>query len=180
MKPRTWHRSPRRCAPDIPRCARSPSPANRSSSYRCRRDPHSRSRAAVRRGKPTGAAAGRNVTAASRRAACPPDRRSQVRIWSLPAPRGDFMSDRFAGQKALFINCSIKHDKSQSHTQKLLDKAAGVMTAEGVDVEKLYALEHTIAVGMIKDGAEEGLADDWPAIQAKILAADIFVLGTPI
>ena len=56
----------------------------------------------------------------------------------------------------------------------------GVMTAEGVDVEQLYALEHTIAVGMIKDGAEEGLADDWPAIQAKILAADIFVLGTPI
>ena len=90
------------------------------------------------------------------------------------------MSDRFAGQQALFINCSIKHDKSQSHTQLLMNKAAAVMSAEGVEVEQLYALEHTIATGMIKDGADEGLPDDWPSIQAKILAADILVLGTPI
>jgi multimeric flavodoxin WrbA len=90
------------------------------------------------------------------------------------------MSDRFAGQTALFVNCSIKHDKTQSHTQLLLDKAAAVMTAEGVDVEQLYALDHTIAFGMIKDGAEEGRADEWPTIQAKIMAADILVLGTPI
>jgi hypothetical protein len=90
------------------------------------------------------------------------------------------MSDRFAGQKALFINCSIKHDKSQSHTQLLLDKAAAVMAAEGVEVEQIYALEHTIAVGMIKDGSDDGLPDDWPGIQAKIMAADILVLGTPI
>jgi multimeric flavodoxin WrbA len=90
------------------------------------------------------------------------------------------MSDRFAGLKALFINCSIKHDKAQSHTQLLLDKAAAVMTAEGVEVGQIYALEHTIAFGMIKDGADEGLPDDWPTIQAKIMAADILVLGTPI
>ena len=90
------------------------------------------------------------------------------------------MSDKFAGQRALFINCSIKHDKTESHTQLLLDKAAAVMTAEGVTVEQVYALDHTIAFGMIKDGADEGLPDEWPAIQAKIMAADILVLGTPI
>lgn len=90
------------------------------------------------------------------------------------------MSDGFKDLQALFINCSIKKDKSQSHTQRLMDRVAGVMQQEGAQVEQVYALDHTIAFGMVKDGAEEGLADDWPAIQAKIMAADILVIGTPI
>jgi multimeric flavodoxin WrbA len=90
------------------------------------------------------------------------------------------MTAAFAGLKALFINCSIKSDRAQSHTQLLMDKAAAIMTAEGVEVEQIYARDHAIAFGMIKDGADEGVADEWPAIQAKILAADILVIGTPI
>jgi multimeric flavodoxin WrbA len=86
----------------------------------------------------------------------------------------------FAGLKALFINCSIKKDKTKSHTQLLIDKAVHIMTTEGVAVEQIYALDHRIAFGMIKDGAEEGLKDDWPGIQRKIMAADILVIGTPI
>jgi hypothetical protein len=34
----------------------------------------------------------------------------------------------------------------------------------------LYALDHAIAFGMIKDGAKDGSPDDWRAIQAKIMA----------
>jgi multimeric flavodoxin WrbA len=86
----------------------------------------------------------------------------------------------FSNLKALFINCSIKKDKSQSHTQKLIDKVVHIMTSEGVNVEELYALDHDIAYGMIKDGKEDGQKDDWPKIQEKIMAADILVLGTPI
>jgi multimeric flavodoxin WrbA len=81
---------------------------------------------------------------------------------------------------ALFINCSLQQNKEDSHTQKLIDKVATIMTTEGVKVEQVYAREHTIATGMIKDGAEEGLKDDWPAIQDKIMAADILVIGSPI
>lgn len=86
----------------------------------------------------------------------------------------------FNNLRALFINCSIKKDKTTSHTQRLMDRAAGVMEEQGVGVEQIYALDHTIAFGMIKDGKEEGLADDWPAIQQKIIDADILVIGTPI
>ncbi|MDB5169830.1 MAG: Flavodoxin [Candidatus Saccharibacteria bacterium] len=86
----------------------------------------------------------------------------------------------FTGLKALFINCSIKKDKSQSHTQRLMDKVAHIMTSQGVAVEQIYALDHAIAFGMIKDGADEGQKDDWPSIQKKIMAADILVIGTPI
>lgn len=90
------------------------------------------------------------------------------------------MSDKFSDLTALFINCSIKKDKSQSHTQLLMNRVAGVMEQEGAHVEQLYALDHNIAFGMIKDGSESGKPDDWPAIQEKIMSADILVLGTPI
>ena len=86
----------------------------------------------------------------------------------------------FSDLKALFINCSIKYDKSQSHTQKLMARAVAIMRNEGVNVEEIYALEYNIAFGMIKDGKEEGKPDNWPEIQKKIMDADILVMGTPI
>jgi multimeric flavodoxin WrbA len=86
----------------------------------------------------------------------------------------------FSDISAIFLNCSIKKDKTQSHTQRLMNRAAGIMEDEGVKVEQVYVLDHKVAFGMIKDGAEEGLEDEWPAIQQKIMAANILVIGTPI
>lgn len=86
----------------------------------------------------------------------------------------------FANLRAVFINCSIKKDRAKSHTQFLLDKASYIMQHEGVRVEHIYALDHAIAFGMIKDGKTEGQKDDWPKLQRKIMAADILVVGTPI
>jgi multimeric flavodoxin WrbA len=82
--------------------------------------------------------------------------------------------------KALYINCSIKKDKTKSHTQLLMNKAANIMESQGVSVEHIYALDYPIAFGMIKDGKEDGQKDDWPLIQQKIQEADILVIGTPI
>ena len=89
-------------------------------------------------------------------------------------------TETFSDLKALFINCSIKKDKTKSHTQHLIDKAASIMHSQGVQVEQIYALDHDIAFGMVKDGKEEGMPDDWPMIQRKIMNADILVIGTPI
>ncbi|HEY2004702.1 MAG TPA: NAD(P)H-dependent oxidoreductase [Candidatus Saccharimonadia bacterium] len=86
----------------------------------------------------------------------------------------------FSDLKALIINCSITHDKTKSHTQRLLNRVSGVMEKEGVEVSQLYMLEHKVAFGMIKDGREEGVEDEWPEIQRQIMAADILVIGTPI
>lgn len=82
--------------------------------------------------------------------------------------------------KAVFINCSIKKDKTKSHTQLLMNRASNIMKAQGVDVEHIYVLDHKVAFGMIKDGNDEGQDDDWPELQKKILDADILVIGTPI
>ncbi len=82
---------------------------------------------------------------------------------------------------ALFVNCSIKADSAGSHTQRLIDRAAGIMRDEGVAVDTLYALDHRIAFGMEEDlGDTFGFTDEWPSIQDKIMAADILVLGSPI
>lgn len=81
---------------------------------------------------------------------------------------------------ALFINCSIKKDKKQSHTQLLINKVADIMKKEGVKVDQIYALDHDIAFGMVEDANEEGVKDEWPEIQKQIMAADILVIGTPI
>jgi multimeric flavodoxin WrbA len=87
---------------------------------------------------------------------------------------------KFKGLKALFINCSIKKDKTKSHTQLLVDKVANIMQSEGVAVQNVYVLDHAIAFGMIKDGKEEGQKDEWPEIQQRIMDADILVIATPI
>lgn len=60
----------------------------------------------------------------------------------------------YSDLKAVYINCSIKKDNTKSHTQLLMNKSAKIMEAQGVNVEHVYVLDHTIAFGMIKDGAE--------------------------
>lgn len=91
------------------------------------------------------------------------------------------MKPDFSDLSALYINCSIKKDKSQSHTQRLIDRSIGIMEKTGVAVESLYALDYHIAFGMEKDLTQSTQeTDDWPEIQEKIMKADIFVLGTPI
>jgi multimeric flavodoxin WrbA len=92
------------------------------------------------------------------------------------------MTTGFEDLKALFLNCSIKYDAMQSHTRRLLARSAGIMASQGVDVEILHVLDHEVAFGMVKDATEDGARprDDWPGIQAKIMDADILVIGTPI
>ena len=84
--------------------------------------------------------------------------------------------------KALFINCSIKSDSENSHTLRLINRAAGIMRENGVDVNILHVLDHTIAFGMEQDLSDDKKqhGDDWPKIQKQIMDADILVLGSPI
>lgn len=88
---------------------------------------------------------------------------------------------RFDGLSALLLNCSLVHDGSQSHTRRLLSRVAGIMDTEGVDVELIHVLDHQIGFGMVEDTTSIGdERDDWPGIHAKVMAADILVIGTPI
>ncbi|MEO5690793.1 MAG: NAD(P)H-dependent oxidoreductase [Candidatus Saccharimonadales bacterium] len=86
----------------------------------------------------------------------------------------------FSDLSAVIINCSITKNKKDSHTQKLIDRFSYILRIEGVTVEDIYAMDHRIAFGMIKNGADVGLTDEWPELQKRILTADILVIATPI
>ncbi|MGP1347368.1 MAG: flavodoxin family protein [Phycisphaerales bacterium] len=88
---------------------------------------------------------------------------------------------RFDGLSAVYINCSLKRENADSHTQRLMDHSIAIMRGRGVSVESIHALDHTIRFGMSPDMSEAGYeSDDWPRIAEKVMSADILVLGTPI
>jgi multimeric flavodoxin WrbA len=79
--------------------------------------------------------------------------------------------------KVFALNCTLKGGPKKSSTDKLLDeimKSFGAFDATG---EVVRAADHDIKAGVKSD---EGKGDAWPALRKKLLAADIFVLGTPI
>ncbi|MFP5447638.1 MAG: flavodoxin family protein [Alphaproteobacteria bacterium] len=82
---------------------------------------------------------------------------------------------------ALFINCSLKPSPEPSNTEALMKVSQGVMAANGVSIETIRAADLDIAPGVKPDMREHGFdRDDWPEVQAKVMSADILVIGTPI
>ena len=87
----------------------------------------------------------------------------------------------YSDLRAVYINCTLKRSPEQSHTQGLADRSIAIMERNGVAVELIRAVDMQIASGVYPDMREHGWDyDDWPAISARVLAADILVLMTPI
>lgn len=81
--------------------------------------------------------------------------------------------------KAIALNSTLKSgaDQSKSSTGVMLDLIVSAMKQENVECEIITLTEHNIRPGVTSN---EGDDDAWPHIRAKILTADILVLGTPI
>jgi len=87
----------------------------------------------------------------------------------------------FSNLRALFLNCTLKRSPDRSHTQGLVDISAHIMRKHGVEVEVIRALDHDIATGVYPDMTEHGWeTDEWPKIQAKVMASNILVIAGPI
>lgn len=87
-----------------------------------------------------------------------------------------------ADQKSLTafaLNCSLKPstDSDESSTDKMIADLFEALAPHGVSGTYLRAADFDIKPGVTSD---EGDGDEWPALRAKILEADIFVLATPI
>jgi len=82
---------------------------------------------------------------------------------------------------ALYVNTSLKKVAGNSHTRLLMQASGDIMEKNGVTVEHLHLLDHTVPPGVYPDMTEHGWdSDDWPAIWEKVKAADILVVGSPI
>jgi len=80
---------------------------------------------------------------------------------------------------AITLNCTLKSSsQGQSSTDKMLNDLLAALEVEGVQPgEVIRVADHDVRPGVESDMGE---GDAWPAIRAKIVAADIFILGTPI
>lgn len=78
---------------------------------------------------------------------------------------------------ALAITCSLKPSPARSSTDLLTQQLLDAMKEHGIDGELVRAVDHDLRPG-VEDDMGDG--DQWPALRAKILAADILVIGTPI
>ncbi len=79
--------------------------------------------------------------------------------------------------KALFLNCTLKKSPDTSNTEALIEKVEALMQAKQIETEIVRVIDHKVSFGISSD---EGDGDEWPLILAKIKAADILIIGTPI
>jgi len=79
--------------------------------------------------------------------------------------------------KAIAFNCTLKPGDKPSSTEKLLREVLDALATHDVGGEIVRVVDHDIKPGVTSD---EGAGDAWPTLRAKIIDADIFVLGTPI
>jgi multimeric flavodoxin WrbA len=86
-----------------------------------------------------------------------------------------------AGLRALFLSCTLKRSPEVSHTEGLAARSMEIMRDQGVEVDLVRVVDHDVASGVQPDMTEHGWeVDEWPAIQEKVLAADILVVCSPI
>jgi multimeric flavodoxin WrbA len=80
------------------------------------------------------------------------------------------------GMRALIINCTLKPSPAPSNTEALARVVAEALEKGSVAVDWVRAVDHDIKPGVESD---MGAGDAWPAIRAKVLAAEILVIATP-
>jgi multimeric flavodoxin WrbA len=80
---------------------------------------------------------------------------------------------------AFALNCSLKASKAseKSSTDKMIEDLFAALGRHGVTGTVERAADFNIKPGVLSD---EGEGDEWPGLRERILAADIFILGTPI
>ncbi len=79
--------------------------------------------------------------------------------------------------EAFALNCTLKPSPAASSTDRLLREIFDALGKYDVTCDGARAVDFNIKPGVKSD---EGEGDDWPGLRAHILAADIFILGSPI
>ena len=80
---------------------------------------------------------------------------------------------------AIALNATLKPSNGESSsTDRMIGLIGEALGKQGVTLgETIRLADHDIKPGVSSD---EGEGDAWPAVRAKIIAADVLVFGTPI
>ncbi|MGC4747497.1 flavodoxin family protein [Micromonospora sp. DT201] len=82
-----------------------------------------------------------------------------------------------ASIRALVLNCTLKPSPAPSSSEQLGLEVLSDLAAQGVDGELVRVVDHDVRFGVSTD---EGNGDGWPGIRAKLLAAQVLIIATPI
>lgn len=77
---------------------------------------------------------------------------------------------------ALALNCTLQRSPAASSTQRMIDEILAELRTEGIDGDTVRVVDHDVLPGV---SADEGEGDAWPALRARVMAADVLVLATP-
>ena len=78
--------------------------------------------------------------------------------------------------RALALVCTLNPSPARSSSELIAEQVLAELADHGVVGESVRVVDHDVRPGVALD---MGDGDGWPAIRAKILAADIIVLATP-
>jgi hypothetical protein len=81
------------------------------------------------------------------------------------------------GINALVLCCTLKNSPAESSSTLIGQEFLDALRDHDVTGEMLRVVDHDVRFGVSPD---EGDGDEWPRIRQKKLAADIFVIATPI
>jgi multimeric flavodoxin WrbA len=79
--------------------------------------------------------------------------------------------------RALVLTCTLRKSPSKSSSDLIARRLLDELGSHGVEGEQVRVVDHPVAFGV---GVDEGEGDAWPELRAKMLAADILVVSTPI
>lgn len=79
--------------------------------------------------------------------------------------------------RAICLNCTLKRSPEPSNTDGLAQVVLDALSDEGVEVDTIRLADHVIEPGVVSEAVTD--ADEWPAIRARIVAAEILVVATP-
>jgi multimeric flavodoxin WrbA len=79
--------------------------------------------------------------------------------------------------RAVVLVCTLHKSPAPSSSDRLGRQVLEQLRTHDVDGEVVRVVDHDVRFGVSTD---EGDGDEWPAIRARILDADILVLATPI
>jgi multimeric flavodoxin WrbA len=78
--------------------------------------------------------------------------------------------------RAVVLNCTLKPSPAASNTEALARVVIDALEADGVETELVRVVDHDVKPGVESD---MGPGDDWPALRAKLVEAEILVVASP-
>lgn len=78
--------------------------------------------------------------------------------------------------RATIVNCTLKASPERSNTGALAEVVGTALRKQGVEVDEVRAVDHTLPPGIESD---LGNGDEWPGIRRQILEAEILVFASP-